>query len=92
MLQPMHIVDQRATSYATVADFLNTLTEELHRLNLLSLLLTADKNKAEQCLVCAMGECVEGERCFHGVGAFVGSAGGSQVCNPDDQAAAGAPG
>ena len=60
MLQPMHIVDQRATSYATVADFLNTLTEELHRLNLLSLLLTADKNKAEQCLVCAMGECVEG--------------------------------
>ena len=64
MLQPMHFVDQRATSYATVADFLNTLTEELHRLNLLSLLLTADKNKAEQCLVCAMGECVEGNVVF----------------------------
>ena len=64
MLQPMHIVDQRATSYATVADFLNTLTEELHRLNLLSLLLTADTNKAEHCLVCAMGECVEGNVVF----------------------------
>jgi hypothetical protein len=64
MLQPMHIVDQRATSYATVADFFNTLTEELHRLNLLSLLLTADKNKAERCLVCAMGECVGGNVVF----------------------------
>ena len=64
MLQPMHVVDQRATSYATVADFLNTLTEELHRLNLLSLLLTADKDKAEACFVCAMGECVEGIAVF----------------------------
>jgi hypothetical protein len=60
MLQPMHLVNERTTSYATVADFFETFTDEMHGLNLLSLLLTADKDKAEKCLVCAMGECVEG--------------------------------
>ena len=60
MLQPMHFVDQRATSYATVADFFKTFTDEMHSLHVLSLLLTADKDKAEECFVCAMGECVEG--------------------------------
>src|SRR5580704_5713363 len=44
MLQPMHFVDGRTTSYATVADFFKTFTEEMHSLNLLSLLLTADKD------------------------------------------------
>ena len=60
MLQPMHFVDERTTSYATVADFFKTFTDEMHSLNVLSLLLTADKDKAEECFVCAMGECVEG--------------------------------
>ena len=60
MLQPMHFVDQRPTPYATVADFFKTFTDEMHSLNVLSLLLTADKDKAEECFVCAMGECVEG--------------------------------
>jgi hypothetical protein len=32
----------------------------MHSLYLLSFLLTADHDKAEQCLVAAMGECVEG--------------------------------
>ena len=32
----------------------------MHSLYLLSLLLTADHDRAEQCLVSAMGECVEG--------------------------------
>jgi DNA-directed RNA polymerase specialized sigma24 family protein len=32
----------------------------MHSLYLLSFLLTADHDKAEQCLVSAMGECVEG--------------------------------
>jgi len=35
MLEPMHFVDERATSYATVADFLETLDEEMHGLYLL---------------------------------------------------------
>jgi hypothetical protein len=47
-----------------VADFFKTFTDEMHGLNVLSLLLTADKDKAEQCFVCAMGECVEGSVVF----------------------------
>jgi hypothetical protein len=60
MLQPMHFVEERATPYPTVADFLRTFNEEMHSLYLLSFLLTADYDKAEHCLVSAMGECVEG--------------------------------
>ena len=59
MLEPMHVVDERATPYATVADLFETFTEEMNSLYLLSLLLTADNNKAELCLVSAMGECLE---------------------------------
>ena len=39
---------------------LRAFNEEMHSLYLLSFLLTADHDKAEQCLVSAMGECVEG--------------------------------
>lgn len=60
MLEPMHFVDETATSYGTVPDFFKTLNEELHRLYLLSFLLTADHDKAQQFLVSAIGECVEG--------------------------------
>jgi hypothetical protein len=60
MLRPMHFVDERATPYPTVNDFFRTFNEEMHSLYLLSFLLTADHDKAEQCLVSAMGECVEG--------------------------------
>ena len=59
MLEPMHVVDERATPYATAADLFKTFTEEMHSLYLLSLLLTADNDKADQCLVSAMGECLE---------------------------------
>ena len=60
MLQPMHYFEERATPYPTVADFLRTFNEEMHSLYLLSFLLTADSDKAEQCLIAAIGECVEG--------------------------------
>jgi hypothetical protein len=60
MLQSTHFVEQRATPYPTVADFLRAFNEEMHSLYLLSFLLTADHDKAEQCLISAMGECVEG--------------------------------
>jgi hypothetical protein len=60
MLRPMDFVDERAIPYPTVTDFLKTFNEEMHSLYLLSFLLTADHDKAEQCLVSAMGECVEG--------------------------------
>jgi hypothetical protein len=60
MLQPIQFVEERATPYLTVADFLRAFNEEMHSLYLLSFLLTADHDKAEQCLVSAMGECVDG--------------------------------
>ena len=60
MLQPIQFVEERATPYPTMADFLRAFNEEMHSLYLLSFLLTADHDKAEQCLVSAMGECVDG--------------------------------
>ena len=65
MLQPMQLIDERATRYANVTDFFATFNEEMHSLYLLAFLLTADHDKAEQCLVSAMGECVDG------IGAFM---------------------
>jgi hypothetical protein len=59
MLEPMHIFDERATTYATGTDFWNLLTDEMHSLYQLSFLLTADLDKAEQCFVSGMGECEE---------------------------------
>jgi hypothetical protein len=64
MLQPTHFVDERSTPYATSIDFCRALTEELDSLYLLSLLLTADNDKAEQCFVSAIGECGEGTGVF----------------------------
>jgi hypothetical protein len=60
MLQSIQFVEERATPYRTVADFLRAFNEEMHSLYLLSFLLTADHDKAEQCLISAMGECVDG--------------------------------
>jgi hypothetical protein len=57
--QPSHIFDDRATTCATGTDFWNILTDEMHSLYLLSFLLTADLDKAEQCFVSGMGECEE---------------------------------
>ena len=59
MLEPIQLVDERATRYATVTDLFAMFDEEMHSLYLLAFLLTADHDKAEQCLVCAMGECAE---------------------------------
>jgi hypothetical protein len=59
MLEPMQYVDETAASFATKTDFCKVFTEEMDSLYLLSLLLTADHEKAHQCFVSAMGECVE---------------------------------
>jgi hypothetical protein len=60
MPEPMRFVDEGPTSYATAADFCKIFTEDMHSLYLLSLLLNADHEKAEQGFVSAMGECVDG--------------------------------
>jgi hypothetical protein len=64
MLEPMHFVNERATPYLTVTDFFSIFNEEMHSLYLLAFLLTADHDKAEACLVSAMGECEEGVGVF----------------------------
>src|SRR5258708_14988229 len=59
MPEPTPIFDERATPYPNCADCWNILTDEMHSLYLLSFLLTADLDKAEQCFVSGMGECEE---------------------------------
>src|ERR1700761_5215476 len=60
MMHPTEFVDERPMPYPTATDFFKTFNEDMDSLYLLSFLLTADSEKAEQCLVSAMGECVEG--------------------------------
>src|SRR5260370_28463425 len=59
MLEPTHILDERATTNATGTDFWNILTDEMHSLYLLSFLIIADLDKAEQCFVSGIGKCEE---------------------------------
>ena len=59
MLEPMPIYDERATTYAAGTEVWNILTDEMHRLYLLSFLLTADLDKAGRCFFSGMGECEE---------------------------------
>jgi hypothetical protein len=65
MQAQLQIGDGVVTRYAAVTDFGEIFTEEMHSLYLLSFLLTADKDKAEQCFICGLGECLEG------IGAFM---------------------
>jgi hypothetical protein len=59
MLGAMHSFDGSAITYATGTDCWNILTDEMHSLYLLSFLLTADLDKAEQCFASGIGECEE---------------------------------
>lgn len=64
MLAHMQMADEGVTPYAAAADFGEIFTEEMHSLYLLSFLLTGDKDKAEQCFVGGLGECLEGMGAF----------------------------
>jgi hypothetical protein len=64
MLAQAQIVDGAVTPYTAAADFGEVFTEEMHGLYLLSFCLTADKDKAEQCFISALGECLEGMGAF----------------------------
>lgn len=59
MLQPIQFVDEKATRYATVTDILAMFSKEMHSLYLLAFLLTADHDKAEKSLACAVAERAE---------------------------------
>jgi hypothetical protein len=59
MLAQVPSVGERTTSYATATDYCNIFAEDMHSLFLLAFLLTADQDRAEQCFVGGLGECVE---------------------------------
>jgi hypothetical protein len=60
MLKSVQIVDEGETSYVAVVDCVRSFDEEMRSLYLLSFLLTGDHDRAERCLVSAIGECGEG--------------------------------
>ena len=62
--QPAGTGANRATVYATRSDFCRIFMEDMDGLYLLSLLLTADHEKAEQCFVVGLEDCVQGNPVF----------------------------
>lgn len=62
MLESTHSID--GGSLVTGTDFCKIFTEEMNRLYRLAFLLTADSDKAEQCFVSGLGECVQGPGAF----------------------------
>jgi DNA-directed RNA polymerase specialized sigma24 family protein len=64
MLAHTQIADGGVPLYAAATDFGEVFTEEMHSLYLLSFLLTADTDKAEQCFISALDECLEGMGAF----------------------------
>lgn len=65
MFRTKRINIERAIRYASAASFIEIFNEEMHSLLLLSILLTADPEKAEQCFVGAL------EECLHGIDVFM---------------------
>lgn len=55
----VQMVDETAAKYAAATDYHRIFAEEMESLYLLAFLLTADSDKAEQCFVCGLGECVD---------------------------------
>jgi DNA-directed RNA polymerase specialized sigma24 family protein len=53
-------------AYATAADFRQIFTEDVNSLYLVSLLLTGNQEKAEECFVAGIGESIKGNYVFKG--------------------------
>jgi hypothetical protein len=64
MLAQSQFVNGGVIPYAAATDFGEVFNEEMQSLYLLSFLLTADKDRAEQCFIDALGECLEGMGAF----------------------------
>jgi len=62
--QAAQIVSNGSTAYTTGDDFCRIFAEDMDSLYLLGFLLTADTEKAEQCFVSGIGDCVEGNAVF----------------------------
>jgi hypothetical protein len=61
---PMAKVQDQAALYATSGDFCRIFKEDMKSLYLLSLVLTADQEKAEQCFVSALDDCAAASQVF----------------------------
>jgi hypothetical protein len=59
MLYPSHCVETSLTSTPTAAHFVRRVCEQMQSLQLLSLLLTGDPTRAEQCFILAIDEYAE---------------------------------
>ena len=59
MQNAKQVLDAQATQYATRADFAVIFDHDMNSLHLLSLLLTADRQKAEKCFVAGLEDSVE---------------------------------
>lgn len=57
-------LEQRISLYATDSDFCRIFREDIQSLYLLSLVLTGDPEKAEQCFVAGLDDCASGNRVF----------------------------
>jgi hypothetical protein len=55
----------RSSQFATSADFGELFMDDSHWLCLLSILRTADHEKAERCFIVGPGECINGNSVFH---------------------------
>src|SRR5262249_33035002 len=55
---------ETSSRYATASDFERVFTEDMSSLYLLSLLLTANRAKAEECFVAGLVECIKTRRVF----------------------------
>jgi len=56
---------ERRSVYATKENFCKLFMEDTNSLYLLSFLLTANQEKAEQCFVAGLDDCVDGNPVFH---------------------------
>ena len=64
MIAQMLAVDERVTTYTTATDYSKIFAEEMHSLYLLAFMLTANEDKAEECFVGALGECIDRSSMF----------------------------
>jgi DNA-directed RNA polymerase specialized sigma24 family protein len=59
-----HASKENSALYASKSDFCRIFAEDMNDLYLLSLLLTADPEKAEQCFVSGLDDCADGNQVF----------------------------
>src|ERR1700739_74084 len=59
MSAQMQIVDETTPRYATATDYFRIFAEEMDSLYFLAFLLTANSDKAEECFVGGLGECID---------------------------------